>query len=312
MLTPTLVLGAIWRSTVRAPQSPPQDAKEAGQTTGEGGPLANDNTAYRPSADFEALIKAISVEGRANRAEEKREDRGKTRRERATIFLLALTCGAILWQVHEMIKVYGPIKDQADAAKLSADAAKVASEAATAQGAAMTSQSEVAKSAAETAQQNMVAAQRAWVGPVSARLDGVLTKGHDIDIVITYVNTGREPARALTSTTDQFVADVKDNETLSKRVDNDLAECEAASGVAATEVVYPAVGLGGGNERRVTIHGEDVDDDLISGGKAIILPGCFTYLTFSEVRHSAYCFFYKANQTKTQQFNYCAAGGYAD
>jgi hypothetical protein len=61
----------------------------------------------------------------------------------------------------------------------------------------------------------MIAAQRAWVGPFDAQLDGKftpvltpegqptsevnLTKGVDVDVVIKYANTGREPALAFTT-----------------------------------------------------------------------------------------------------------------
>jgi hypothetical protein len=68
-------------------------------------------------ADLTALIHTIKAEGRANRAEEEREDDASKRREWLTISLLALTVFVIGWQVNEMIKVYGPIKEQAAAMK---------------------------------------------------------------------------------------------------------------------------------------------------------------------------------------------------
>lgn len=68
------------------------------------------------STNFVALIRAITQEGRAGRAEEQREDNAKQKREWLTIALLALTFGAIGWQVSEMIKVYDPIKEQSDTA----------------------------------------------------------------------------------------------------------------------------------------------------------------------------------------------------
>src|SRR5262245_56475078 len=60
--------------------------------------------------NFAQLIAAIRGEGAAERAEEQREDRGKKFREWTTIILIALTFIAVCWQVHEMIKVYEPIK----------------------------------------------------------------------------------------------------------------------------------------------------------------------------------------------------------
>jgi hypothetical protein len=75
-----------------------------------------DDPPNSPSADFAALINAIAAEGRAYRAEEQSEDRGKTFRDWVTIGLLIATTAGIYWQISELIKVYGPIKEQADAA----------------------------------------------------------------------------------------------------------------------------------------------------------------------------------------------------
>jgi hypothetical protein len=60
----------------------------------------------RPSANFAALIAAVQSEGIAYRKEEQSEDRGKRLREWITISLVALTLIAVVFQVHEMIKVY--------------------------------------------------------------------------------------------------------------------------------------------------------------------------------------------------------------
>lgn len=76
------------------------------------------------------LIDAQTNEHRAYRNEREREDRQKTFREWATIFLLLLTFGAAFasalvfqGQLIEMRKVYGPVKQSADATKDAADAA---------------------------------------------------------------------------------------------------------------------------------------------------------------------------------------------
>ena len=61
---------------------------------------------------------------------EKREDRWENFREWVTVALLICTTVGVIWQVHEMMKVYGPIKDQAVANQQSAAAAKMAAEAA--------------------------------------------------------------------------------------------------------------------------------------------------------------------------------------
>lgn len=76
---------------------------------------------HRPSADFTALIDAIKAEGSTYRREEKSEDSRKSFREWVTVVLLGFTLVAVCFQVNEMIKVYEPIKTQAEAAKHSTD-----------------------------------------------------------------------------------------------------------------------------------------------------------------------------------------------
>src|SRR5882672_5599339 len=84
-----------------------------------------------------AVVRAIATEGHETRVEAARQDRGKALREWITVFLLglaivllALLMVGLYWQVREMIAVYGPIRDQAEAAKKSAEAATRLSEAA--------------------------------------------------------------------------------------------------------------------------------------------------------------------------------------
>jgi len=125
------------------------------------------------AADFAALINTIKSEGIAFRKEEQREDRGKKFREWITVVLVTLTLVAIGWQVHEMIKVYEPIRSQAEAARIQADA--------------------LIKQV-ETSTKAMESAQRAWVGAENISLTSAPALGEPIDIWIHYQNSGREPA----------------------------------------------------------------------------------------------------------------------
>lgn len=74
---------------------------------------SNQDDKNGPFADITALIHAVQAEGRANRREEVREDRGKKCREWITILLIGATLYAVWRQVGEMIKVYDPIAEQA-------------------------------------------------------------------------------------------------------------------------------------------------------------------------------------------------------
>src|SRR5271166_4515884 len=111
------------------------------------------------SPDFAALIHAINTQGRANRAEEKREDDGKRFREHVTIILIASTLLALSWQVYEMVRVYGPITDQA-----------------------------------EVLQKNLVASNRAWIEPSSLRLSKPLEQSGGLKVQLYIANKGKEPA----------------------------------------------------------------------------------------------------------------------
>jgi hypothetical protein len=104
-------------------ERPIKDAAQQEPATSNAERPSGDNEPNRPSSDFAALIDAIAAEGRAYRAEEQSEDRSKKFRDWITIGLLVATTAGIYWQISEMIKVYGPIKDGAEAAKTQAGAA---------------------------------------------------------------------------------------------------------------------------------------------------------------------------------------------
>src|ERR1700680_3177278 len=100
------------------PESTPADRHMSGLQSG----LRRRFRTHR-SDGIDRLIKTIESEGRAYRKEEQDEDRGKKRREWITIVLIALTFIAVCYQVYEMIKVYEPIREQAEASRIAADAA---------------------------------------------------------------------------------------------------------------------------------------------------------------------------------------------
>ena len=113
------------------------------------------NYKHRPSSDFLALIDAIRTEGGSNREEEQTEEKAKKFREYLTIVLLVLT-------VIEMVKVYEPIRVQADATERS-----------------------------------YVASSRPWIRTENVTANGPLTfddQGAHVKIDITIRNIGRSPA----------------------------------------------------------------------------------------------------------------------
>lgn len=180
-----------------------------------------------PSTNFQALIRTVKAEGFAYRKEEKREDGGKARREWATIVLLLCTLIAVGWQVHEMIKVYGPIKEQADAAAQQAKA--------------MANTVQVAK-------ENMVASERAWVAPLKASAKGMPAAGKNYQVSLNYQNTGREPATQTTYGVDAFVMSAREDKIgfATTKINDFIEKCKITWEPQQTQVVFPSESAFGG------------------------------------------------------------------
>jgi hypothetical protein len=271
--------------------------------------LAEDNHAddqFGSSPDFKALIDTIRREGRAYRKEEQREDRGKNIREWFTIALIAMTFFAVCYQVHEMIKVYEPIKEQADAAQRAADASARAADAAT-------EQSEIATTQSQNSDRALILAQRAWVGPTIAAIEEELELGKPLKVSIQYANSGRGPALNFIYAGDVFAATTADdaNGVIAAKVDADFKGCRAATTLRAGQVVFPTV-ANTTNNLRITTKDEFVDQEIINGEKMIIVDGCFIYKSFDVVRHSYFCYYFKNKKTKRDGLSYCENGAGAD
>lgn len=207
LLSPWLALiGLIIWDTREAERGPAELADEQKKTDAP----ADDE--FGASPDFKALIQTIRREGRAYRGEEQREDRGKRFREWVTIVLIALTFTAVCYQVHEMIKVYDPIRDQAVAAN---DSAKATNLSATA-----------SVKVADDSERSLVAGSRAWVGPTDAKItSGSPVEGKPIKIVVSVRNSGREPARDVRWIPTRNVSAKGDETTLNQKVDTNLRFC---------------------------------------------------------------------------------------
>ncbi len=265
------------------------------------------------SADFAALIDAIKKEGVAYRKEEQREDRGKTFREWVTIILIACTFGAVCWQVHEMIKVYGPIKLQADAAKLQADAAQKSAESASREADAAKTQAEAMTKQTETSAQAIIAAGRAWVGPRDARLESKPAVAQNNKAIVEYQNTGKEPAVGFVYATFPFAVTAAEDASgaAAKTMLENMQKCISTPPAMLAGVVFPTSGFNAGNLATL-IDGTLIDQDVIDSKKMLIVQGCFAYQTDNITHHSAFCFFYKADQSDIAHLNICRSGNYAD
>jgi hypothetical protein len=288
----TWVMGSGW---IR-----PRDASQTVQ------PPSGLDKPHRPSADFAALIDAITAQGQANRQEEQSEDRAKTFREWLTIPLLIGTVILLRYQVEEMKKVYDPIKGQADAAIIQAEAAKT-------QGAVAKTQADAAIEMAKAARENTVAAERAWVGPNGATMDAVPVAGSEASFVINCQNSGRQPAISFQSNAQPFVLTLEEDKNggfISETIKN-TNDCLARGPVSGAQVVYPSTGFSG-NQLTVKFDKDLIDGNVAIGAKIIGVTGCFVYETFGTPHHSTFCFFYRNGVTKVPNMNFCSSGAYAD
>lgn len=251
------------------------------------------------SPDFVALINTIRREGRAYRKEEQREDSGKRFREWITIVLIAMTFIAVCYQVHEMIKVYDPIRDQAIAANESAKATNRSASA--------------SATVAEDSERSLVASSRAWVGPTDAKItSGAPAVGQPVKVVISVRNSGREPARDFRWIPTKIVSSKSDEGTLSQKVDTNLRFCLGTPSQKFGQVIYPTGGFGDGFEFTVLFDGSEIEEEVINGEKILVVQGCLTYESFGATRHSAFCFFYDNKATAPEHLNICTSGSSAD
>lgn len=256
----------------------------------------------RPSSDFSALVDTIKSEGRAYRKEEQREDQGKKFREWITIGFIGLTFIAICYQVHEMIKVYEPIRDQAIATDESAKATTRAANAAT-------KQSEIATRQADSSDRAAIQAQRAWVGPSIVKIEGALEADKPIEISINYANSGREPALNFIYAIDVFATTAEEDGrgVAAAKTEAHFKGCRDAKSLRPGQVIFPNAA----NSLTMT-KDKIVDQAVIDGDKTVIINGCFLYKSFEIVRRTYFCYFYKAKATKPSNLNICTSGSGAD
>jgi hypothetical protein len=268
---------------------------------------------YNRPIEFSALVETIRDEGRAYRKEEQREDRGKRFREWVTIVLITLTFAAVCYQVYEMIKVYEPIREQAEAAKLAADASKRAADAATKQSEIATRQADTAAKQADSSDKAMLQAQRAWIGPRDARLETKPIAGQKNKFTVEYQNTGREPALSFVFDATPLIFSSADeaNGALGSKMLNYVQKCIAMPVRVLAGVVFPTSGF---TVSQLTIPIDEtlIDEGVATGTKAILVQGCFAYQTGNAIRHSAFCYFYKADKSDIAHLNVCLSGNYAD
>jgi hypothetical protein len=156
--------------------------------------------------------------------------------------------------------------------------------------------------------------ERAWVGPIDAKLDAAPQEGKEVKATVSVRNTGREPAldfvwnlKALIATATELESGVID-----KMASAYVATCFKAPSRRRQQVVYPSTGFGTGFDFSSTIDKDLIDNHVIDGDNLIMVQGCLVYRTFDKVRHSAFCYFFKAKTSDPAHLNICAGGSDAD
>ncbi len=166
---------------------------------------------------------------------------------------------------------------------------------------------------AQVARDNMIAAERAWVGPQNASIDGAVEVGKPLSVNIQYTNSGRAPATDFTYLVDGFATTANDDATgkAAARVYQYLNSCQTNVAPMIGQVVFPSTGFSV-YTLNTQIAADAIDQDVVDGNKMVIVQGCFLYKSFDAFRHSYFCYYYVGKKTKPANLNICRVGHFAD
>jgi len=177
----------------------------------------------------------------------------------------------------------------------------------------------IAKIAADDAHTALVAANRAWIGPVSATLGAIpsTSPAEDITVPVPFRNTGHEPATdaSIIGGSDSISIDATYDEIHAK--EQSFADycfsIPAAKGTASAEsiVVFPGGNASNDYNSSITITSDLIDWDAVYGRKYVYVHACVIYQTFGEVRHTSVCYYAQAGKT-TGSLPFCDKGNRAD
>jgi len=177
----------------------------------------------------------------------------------------------------------------------------------------------IAKKAADDAHMAVVAANRAWIGPVSATLAAIpnAPPTEDITVPVPFRNTGHEPATdaSIVGGADSIAIDATYDEIHAKEQSFE-DYCFSISGAkhmasAVSVVVFPGGSATNDFNALITIRSELMDWDVIYGKKYLYLHACVVYQTFSEVRHTSVCYYAQSGKT-VGSLPFCDKGNRAD
>jgi hypothetical protein len=177
----------------------------------------------------------------------------------------------------------------------------------------------IAKIAADDAHMALVAANRAWIGPVSATLGAIPSAppSEDITVLLPFRNTGHEPATdaSIIGGSDSISIDAAYDEIHAKEqsFEDYCFSIPAAKQTASAEsiVVFPGGDTNNDYNGSITIRSDLIDWDAVYGKKYVYVHACVVYRTFGEVRHTSVCYYAQAGNT-IGRLPFCDKGNRAD
>ena len=177
----------------------------------------------------------------------------------------------------------------------------------------------ITKIAADDAHMALVAANRAWISPVSATLGAIQSAPptEAITVPVPFRNTGHEPATdaSIVNGSDSIAIDATYYQIHAKeRAFEDY--CFSISGrkddtSAVSIVIFPGVSANNDYSGSITIKPDVIDWDTVYGKKYIFLHACVVYQTFDKVRHTSVCYYAQAGKT-VGGLPFCDQGNRAD
>jgi hypothetical protein len=165
----------------------------------------------------------------------------------------------------------------------------------------------------------LVAANRAWISPVSATLGAIpnAPPTEAITVPVPFRNTGHEPA------TDASIVSSGDSIAIDATYDQIHTEEQAFEDYcfsisvpkddasAVSIVIFPGGSATNDYSGSITIRPDVIDWDAVYGKKYVFLHACVVYQTFGKVRHTSVCYYAQAGKT-VGSLPFCDKGNRAD
>ncbi len=270
--------------------------------------------AYQRARDFFIQWRRRSVEyikfkfqeRQAKKQNEPSQDRAAQRTANATYWIAAFTLISVAVNIGVFLVLRSQLNEMHDAgvdSKRLIDAnVKLAS---------------AAQKSANTADENLIATQRAWVGSI----DAAIIKSPNMTPIkgtVSYVNSGKEPARILASAMEYlYTRNEWDDGTAVNAIIQHQQECLNISSIVGFRFAWPTSGFTSYlihfPEGHIPQKGVVGWTDRISQGEDLLaVQGCIVYEAFKTIHHTAFCYFFDGKTSDMAHLNICTVGNYVN